>query len=294
MIITRLTGGLGNQLFQYAAGRRLATVLGADLKLDILSLGDPRHRIPRRYELAPFKAPQAFATTSEIDALVQPKSSLLIRLLSKIFYGSGRSSSSHVKERHYHFDPAITELPDNVYLDGYWQSERYFLDIADTIRMDFTLKSLPDDANQKILDDIESSNAISMHIRRGDYVADPVTRKAHGVLDLDYYRRAAAFIADRVSDLHFFVFSDDPVWAREYLNIPHPVSVVDQNGADRCHEDLRLMSGCKHHIIANSSFSWWGAWLNPSPDKIVVAPERWFDEYPADTRDLCPAGWVRL
>ena len=125
-------------------------------------------------------------------------------------------------------------------------------------------------------------------------MSDPHTNQVHGTCDLGYYAQAVAHIANRVSQPVFFVFSDDHAWAREHLVLSHPVHYVDHNDTAHGYEDMRLMSLCRHHIIANSSFSWWGAWLNPRPDKIVVAPQRWFNDYDADTRDLCPEGWVRL
>ena len=142
--------------------------------------------------------------------------------------------------------------------------------------------------------EIAACNAVSLHVRRGDYAADPVVTSMHGLCPLDYYDRAVEYVLGRVSDPAFFLFSDDPDWVREHLKLRGSVSVVDHNGPDSGSEDLRLMSLCRHHIIANSTFSWWGAWLDPRPDKLVIAPKRWFADESLDTSDLLPAGWVKL
>lgn len=294
MIVARLTGGLGNQLFQYAAGQRLAQVRSAELKLDLTGLGNPDYRTVRHYELAPFNVMQSFATEEDIAKLTRPYSGLLPRLFHRITRKGERRPMSYIKEPHYHFDPRILDLPDGVYLDGYWQSERYFADIAGLIRKEATVREPLVGRNADLAREIADCQAVSLHVRRGDYVKDEITHRVHGVCGLDYYARAVTYIANRVNVPVFFIFSDDPAWARENIKLHHPMQIVDHNGPDHGYEDMRLMSLCRHHIIANSSFSWWGAWLNPLPDKIVVAPERWFNNYDADTRDLCPAGWVRL
>lgn len=294
MIVVRLIGGLGNQLFQYAAGRRLALVQRAELKLDVTGLGNPESRAVRHYELAPFNKLQTFASPQEISKYTQPSSGMLTRLIRRITRKSPQFPMSYIKEKHFQFDPYILDLPDEVYLDGYWQSERYFSDIAEIIRKELTVKVPLSGRNSELASQIQGCQAVSLHVRRGDYVTEPVTNQVHGICGLDYYSQAVAHISSKVNEPVFFVFSDDPAWAREHLALSYPVHIVDHNDVDQGYEDLRLMSLCRHHITANSSFSWWGAWLNPLPDKIVVAPERWFNNYDADTRDICPAGWVRL
>lgn len=136
--------------------------------------------------------------------------------------------------------------------------------------------------------------AVSLHVRRGDYVSDARTHAAHGLCSIDYYRAAVRYIIDRVEAPEFFVFSDDIAWARGNLDISHPCHYLDHNRGAESYNDMRLMSLCHHHIIANSSFSWWGAWLNPRDDKIVVAPARWFASGNRRLDDLFPPGWVTL
>jgi hypothetical protein len=137
-------------------------------------------------------------------------------------------------------------------------------------------------------------SAVSIHVRRGDYVSDAGTNRFHGTCSVDYYHDAVDRISGFAPASHFFVFSDGIDWAKENLRLRQPVTYVDFNDGEKNYEDLRLMSLCKHHIIANSSFSWWGAWLNPNPDKIVIAPKKWFNDPSINTDDLIPNSWLRL
>jgi hypothetical protein len=273
-------GGLGNQMFQYAAALALALRYEAEVRIDTRSY--KRHR-SRRYELHVFPIRCSLVTPDELFRFgLGPK-------------GKWRSHHRYrnwkvYNERYFHFDPAIHELKPPVYLSGYWQTERYFRDMAEVLRRDFTPVEPLDSQNALIDVKIAAVNAVSVHVRRGDYV----TNKKFQICSLDYYRRAAAFICERVDAPHFFVFSDDPEWTTKHLRLDPAITHVTANSSAHGFRDLRLMARCGHHIIANSSFSWWGAWLNPSPDKIVVAPKRWFNEAQYDTRDLLPKGWIRM
>ena len=152
----------------------------------------------------------------------------------------------------------------------------------------------PDAQNQKIDEEVRGTNSIALHVRRGDYVSNPITNRIHGTCSIAYYNEAVETIARKISGPHFFVFTDDFVWAKENLKFDFPITYATGNGPENSYEDLRLMSLCKHNIVANSSFSWWGAWLNQNPAKIIIAPTHWFDRYAADTRDLLPESWVKL
>jgi hypothetical protein len=263
------------------------------LKLDVTAFADYKLW---SYRLGCFNIIENFATETEIRRLRRPRRRQVIALttyeIRKHLLPWRRQS--FVEERDLSFDPGVLRISGGVYLAGYWQSEKYFADVAELIRQEFTLKSEPDKLNQQVLDEIEVTNSVSLHIRRGDYVSDPVINQVHGVLGLDYYSRAVNFVAGRTTQPHFFVFSDDIAWAKENLRLSFPLSFVEHNVEDREYEDLRLMCHCKHHIIANSSFSWWGAWLNASPDKIVVSPEKWFSDLSLDTKDLIPEHWVKI
>ena len=297
MVIVRLTGGLGNQMFQYAVGRKVAHVHGVELNLDIF--GFESYTL-RKYVLGAFNIQEKFATSEEVKALTVRKRGFFKPLIAKAMGRKLVSASSYIREKQFHFDPEIQNLPDNVYLDGYWQSEKYFMGIEDTIRKEFIVKTDQKGKNFKLAELIESCDSVSLHIRRGDHVSDPETQKRYGTCNLDYYHRCIEFLTRFVKKPHFFIFSDDPVWARDNLNLAYTTTFVDHNSEDKNYEDLRLMSQCKHNIIANSSFSWWGAWLNNNPNKLVYAPKRWLadttaaGDYNAFINNLIPLPWTRV
>lgn len=292
MIIVYLQGGIGNQMFQYAAARRLALRLGVPLKLDLSRLTVELPGVtPRSYALKYFLIEAEEATQEETAALFQPPEGRFSRLARRLAPVSRRS---HMRQHGFGFDPAVLSLQDNVLLDGYWQSERYFADVAGQVRSDFTLREDATGTNLETAAMMLECDSVSVHIRRGDYVSDPRAAAKYASCSDGYYRKAVDMVAQRVSRPRFFVFSDDPCWVKEHFSLPHGMIVVDHNDPDAAHEDLRLMSLCRHHIIANSSFSWWGAWLDPRPDKIVVAPARWFTAPSARPRDLVPESWFRV
>lgn len=292
MVITKLIGGLGNQMFQYATGRRLAHVLGAELKLDITGFDNYKRRA---YSLEYFNIQENLASAEDVATLRTLKRGIVERVLAKVLH----KRSTHIREKHFHFDPNILNLSDGVYLDGYWQSEMYFADIAQIIRDEFTVKAPQTGRNKELAKQIGSCESVCLSIRRGEYVTDPRINKVHGVLDLDYYWACVQELTKTVKNPHFFIFSDELEWARRNLRLSYDATFVGHNNnrPDQPNQDLSLMSQCKHHIIANSSFSWWGAWLNPRKDKMVFAPKQWFGkEQKASKRtdDLLPATWILL
>jgi len=292
MIIVNLMGGLGNQMFQYAAGRSLSLRHQTALKLDLSFLeGDQTGNTPRTFELDRFNISAQKASPREVSQMSGRQLPVRDRLRNRFFKAGIKGTL--FREKQFNVHPEFFLLPDNVYLDGYWQSESYFLEYNEILREEFTLKTPLSGRCLGLADEIQSVNAVSMHIRRGDYVSDPITRAAHHVCDLDYYRRAEEEISKSVRAPHFFVFSDDPDWVAANLKLRYPTRFVSHNQG-MAHKDLRLMSLCRHHILANSSFSWWGAWLNPRPDKIVCSPGKWFNEWQADTSDLIPDAWLRI
>jgi len=296
MVIVRLIGGLGNQMFQYAAGRSLALRHGTTLKLDIS--GFEQYPL-RRYSLGCFNICEEFATPEEVARLKSPPRSRLVRLVRRAWRKLTGPTPYYRQPVFYEsmlhsFDPNIWKTPKHVYLDGYWQSEKYFKDIEQLIRDEFTIRIDQDSHSRKIAAMIAATNSVSIHVRRGDYVSNPVTNRVHGVCELEYYMKCVHYIEDKVESPDFFVFSDDPDWVVENLRLPFPMTFVTHNGGGREYEDLRLMSLCKHHIIANSSFSWWGAWLNANSGKVVLAPWQWFNDRARDTRDLLPDSWIKV
>ncbi len=291
MILIELLGGLGNQLFQYAAAKRLSIEKNLLLKLDIQGF---QSYTLRTYKLNHFAVTAEIATTEEINYFTNPsivgKASRWVERRFFPFY----NRRIYYEQKQFQFEPEFLQTRKNVYLRGYFQSEKYFKPIENLIRQEFTIKTPPNDTNVEMAQRVGEVNAVSLHIRRGDYVSNSTTNAVHGVLSLDYYHQAAKQIAVSVPQPHFFIFSDDPTWVSENLKLAYPMTFVDHNDASHDYEDLRLMSLCKHHIIANSSFSWWGAWLAEFPDKMVFAPKRWVNNPNVTALDILPTGWQPL
>lgn len=287
MIIIKLIGGLGNQLFQYAAGRLLAEKLGCPLKLDVTGYKNQSGLTPRYYELGVFNIKESFANIEDINLLKNKKRSFFQKLfgIKKIYYYS---------EKNFGFNEEFLNLTKNTYLNGYWQSEKYFLEISDILRKEFSFKNPPDRETKNLLNQIKHINSVSLHIRRGDYVSDSQTKAAHYVDLEEYYKKAVNYIMENSNNPHFYIFSDDPQWVKDNFIKDFDYTIIDFNPTDKGYEDLRLMSTCKHNIIANSSFSWWGAWLNNNPEKIVIAPSKWFNISEYNTKDLIPESWIIL
>lgn len=284
MIISRLIGGLGNQMFQYAIGRSLAYANKSELKLD---LSGYKTYTLHKYSLKNFSIIEDFGDKKDFETRFPT-------FLWKIFFSPPDSNYKYIKEKkEFYYDPMILDLKGNIYLDGYWQTDKFFKDISDLIRNDFTVRTEPDEKNRALLDKIEDCNSVALHIRRGDYVTNSIAHSYHGTCDLGYYTECIDIIAQRIDSPHFFLFSDDPKWVKSNLPMKFPSAVIAHNGAEKNYEDMRLMSGCKHFIIANSSFSWWGAWLSRNPNKSVLAPKRWFKAN-IDTMDLLPKEWERV
>ncbi len=296
MIVTRLKGGLGNQMFQYALGRRLAHDRRVPLRLDLSWFSDPEAAAgstPRSYALGGLRISAAAATLEEMAPFARRRG-----LSGALRRGWGRltlrPAPPRIRERGTLFDPRVLSAPSSAYLVGYWQSEKYFKSIEGILRKEFLLAAEPCDHARRILAGMQEGTAVALHVRRGDYVTSPRTSSTFPVCPPEYYREAAARLAGRAGGLHFYLFSDDPDWVRENLRLDHPSTVVTHAPGCPEHQDLFLMTRCRHHVIANSSFSWWGAWLSSGEGKIVIAPRRWYHREGIDTSDLVPESWVRL
>lgn len=290
MIVVRITGGLGNQLFQYAAGRRLAHIHNTELKLDVTEVLSKSYR---PYLLDLFSIQATIASAEERSRMLG-MSRWVPEALEPLAHEYLHHLFPHVlREAHFYCDERLLNAGDDMYLIGYWQSEKYFSDISLMLRSDLTLKNPLSAKSADALHRIQDSASVALTVRRGDFVTDYYIHKRHGVLPLSYYERAVDAIARRVSKPSFFVFSDDISWVKKHMRLSHEVVYMDFNYPDRTVEDLFLISSCKHAILANSTFSWWGAWLNRNPLKIIIAPSHWFN-LPYDTRDLFPSGWMRM
>ncbi|MBS4062401.1 MAG: alpha-1,2-fucosyltransferase [Bacteroidetes bacterium] len=299
MIITRLKGGLGNQMFQYATAKSLSLKKKTSLKLDTSFLNErplkPNYTI-RNYELGLFNINAEIANSDDIRKILNRKISFFDIIKIKFNRNSiANYKKPIIQEQGFQFDQNLFKSSENCLIVGYWQSEKYFDDIRPILLKDFSLKSEPDENNVKLLKNISTANSVSIHFRRGDYVSNPLTNQIHGVCNIEYYQKAIEFINHKVKDPVAFIFSDDIEWAKKNFKTNIPIIFVDKNTSNLS-EDFRLMSACKHNIIANSSFSWWGAWLNGNPDKIVIAPEKWFAdvEKNKETVDLVPEKWIRI
>jgi hypothetical protein len=199
-----------------------------------------------------------------------------------------------IKERAFSFDASVLNCSDQAYLDGFWQSEKYFSPIASIIREDFRLKTPITSQLQTITKEIAATESVSIHVRRGDYISNPTTASYHGSCSIQWYQEAAKLMEEKLIKPTFFVFSDDYEWAKENLRFNSTTFFIPPSPDGQECNDLHTMSLCKHNIIANSSFSWWGAWLNANPQKTVIAPKNWFIAGPKNTNDLIPSSWQRL
>lgn len=300
MIIVRLKGGLGNQMFQYAIGRTLAYKNNDKLALDLTPFLNQNEKDSlREYSLSVFNINAELTTLSKIG-----QNFPLIFFLKNISYVITKIKKitklqKYIREKdskYFQFQKKNLSLSGNTYLNGYWQNEKYFKDIEHIIRQDFTFKNKPDNKNYQVLDKINATNSVSLHIRRGDYVNNYRISKRFNVLSLDYYKKAINLVFEKINSPVFFVFSNDIPWVKENLNLHKNFYFIDHNQT-KDYEDLRLMSNCKHHIIANSTFSWWGAWLSENDGKIVIAPKQWLTKEGVDETggvDIVPNEWIKL
>jgi hypothetical protein len=295
MIVAKLMGGLGNQMFQYAFTRKLSSDLKTDLMLDISFLQDKSFKenfTYRDFELDVFKIQATLANESNLQKFSQNK---FVKIIHHIYsFTPFKPQYQYLREPHFHFFSKALNSSVNCYLDGYWQSEKYFSSIRKELLAEFSPQKEVSDKTKELMLKINSCNAISLHIRRGDYVTNAHNNSYHGTCSLEYYNRAISFMRNKITDAEFFIFSDEPAWFKENVKIDFPVQFITHNTGKNSYQDLILMSLCKHNIIANSSFSWWGAWLNQNQNKIVIAPKLWFNDKSKNTKDLLPENWVKI
>lgn len=292
-----LHGGLGNQLFQFATGLSVARQHLAPLTLD-LTWFDMAQHLPnttvRKYALEPFGVD--LPTYRKPTPEGSPARFLLYRIVRKLkrHLGISEPGVTTLNEKSFRFDPRVLSAAPPLYLFGYWQSPLYF----DRIRPELTaMLGKPrqmNEATSLLHEQIRNADAICLHVRRGDYVTNQQAASTHGLCDMSYYHTGLAHVRQGLAAPHAFLFSDDPQWVRVNLKLDIPMTVVDVNGPDDAHQDLWLMAACKRFVIANSSLSWWGAWLSDAQSKIVVAPRRWFADEKLDTTDLIPQDWLRV
>ena len=285
MLIIACAGGLGNQMFQYAFYLSRKTMYD-DVKFDISWFNE--NKIHNGYELERiFSLNIEYADAENLYKIGKPKN-IIDKIIKKIFY----TNNIYYMTAH---DEAIKYLRDidkynNGYLFGYWQSEKYFETIKDEVKKLFDFKIPLDIQNKKLIIKMKDENSVAVHIRRGDYLKyDHLSN----ICTINYYKNAIEYIEKYVNNPYYYIFSNDIEWCKKNLNLIKAI-YVDWNKGNDSYKDMQLMSQCKHNIIANSSFSWWGAWLNNNPNKIVCVPEKWFDLPGCETRDICPDEWIRI
>ncbi len=286
-------GGLGNQMFQYALGRRISLLRNTTLKVDVSFLNDTAlNHTSRNFELNVFSSDIAVASETDISKFNDLQNSKLKRGIRQIlpfvfpYYIIGEPSNE--------YNSQILNSPKNSLLIGFWQTEKYFLSIQETIRKDFTFKTPLSGVNNRLAESMEACNSVGVHIRRGDYVHNPETNRYHGSCSPEYYYKAIEEIKNKIENVRLYIFSDDLHWVKENMKFDVPVTYIDNNSGINSYLDMQLMSLCKHNIIANSSFSWWAAWLNANPEKMVIAPARWFNDSAISVKDIIPEGWQKI
>lgn len=275
MIIVQVEGGLGNQMFQSALALSFID-RGIVAKLDISPYR--QQHAHNGYELE-----RVFAIRQQYCSAAEKNS---MKLWSKLRHKMTGAPYKEKDEWQWHYHSAVNRLTSG-YLKGYWQCEEYFAAASSLVRKKFSFPDLIDEKNKAILEKINNSNSVSLHIRRGDYLHTGIAASLHP----EYYSAAIEYINTVISNPHYFVFSDDMEWATQTIT-EQRVEFIDWNKAAKSYIDMQLMSACKHNIIANSSFSWWGAWLNTNPAKTVVAPKQWMPQIKHS--NIIPKNWVTI
>tara|TARA_R110002126_G_scaffold291763_2_gene457117 strand:+ start:15216 stop:16019 length:804 start_codon:yes stop_codon:yes gene_type:complete len=267
VIIVRIVGGLGNQMFQYAYAKSLEQ-RGFEVQIDISKF--KKYKLHGGYQLDKYKID--LGTSGNFSTL-----------LSKLQLKKNR------KEKSLLFDKKFLQLSGNEYVKGYFQTEKYFTNIRHILLNQFVIQQKLSNTTTEYAARIKNdTNSCSVHIRRGDFISDQKANSVHGTCDVNYYKKAIELINTKFKETHFFVFSDDISWTKTNLKIDNAIYI---NHKTIPHEDLHLMSLCNHNITANSSFSWWAAWLNQYKNKTVIAPKKWFIE---KKNEVACENWIQL
>lgn len=291
MITVRLSGGMGNQMFQYACARALAIRNNTDVCLDTTYLLDRTPRfflqpnfVFREYDLGIFAIKAKEIRRTQTPLWFLGKTGLFIDVLYR------RMCKPRGTESIFEFDEKVTHLKDGSYLSGLWQSEKYFKEYADIIRKDFTMVCPIGEKTKELASDIQKENTLCVHVRRGDFLKHTI----HNTTGADYFIEGVKTVGSKTKIDTVYVFSDDLDWCKENLSFTYPtIFVGPQYEGIRGREHFYLMRQCKHFVIANSTFSWWAAWLSENPDKIVVAPQKWFGDSSINTKDIYPSEWLQ-
>jgi hypothetical protein len=291
MIVVKLMGGLGNQMFQYAAGRALAIRHKTSLYLDLGALENTHPEdTPRVYELGSFPIEAELANKNTLERIKPSNYKAKFKdRLKRQFSNNGPIFTYGEPPKHQRNQ--FLNVRNNSYLVGYWQDEVYFSAIRDNLLKEFEPIKISASCKKYLKHLEQTPETIAVHVRRGDYVTNIHANKHHGLASKEYYQTAIKNFESQLDNPEFFVFSDDIEWCKKNINAVRINFIEDTLG----YEDMHLMSHCKHNIIANSSFSWWGAWLNNNSDKIVIAPKVWFQNKDTNqATSIVPGSWIRL
>lgn len=308
MVIVRLQGGLGNQMFQYAVGYIISRKHNNNLKLDLTFLLDRSIRdiVYKNYELDAFEIYPRFTLLSHILKITHIP--FFIFAIDYLFYNKIIPKLRIIKYFKENlpgfYEDILLTKSKHVYLDGYWQSEKYFKGFEKEIKNIFTFRYKFSDNAKKVYNEIIHTNSVCISVRRGEYVTNPKFAKIHGFIGLDYYSKAIEYIERNIKNPRFFITSDDIEWCKENLGplLSNYRHIFFDKKVDFGYKGLKywqylhLMTGCKSFIISNSSFAWWGAWLGEKKDSIVIAPKKWFAdyEYNKSAGDIIPDRWIKL
>lgn len=293
MIIIKLQGGLGNQMFQYA----FASILGKKNATNVLLDNSFFNRVektlgftPRIFELTVFNNLYTKASNKDVDSFYQ------LAKIHKLKRKLGLNYPKIYNEPSFGFQSYALSITPPVYLEGYFQSYKYLVGYEGYIRQLFSFRGdTLDEINHELLIKIKNSNSIAIHIRRGDYVSDKITAEYHGICGINYYLEAIKLLASKNNNFTLIFFSDDSYWVKErFRDLPYSKIFIDHNKNEDSWKDMFLMSSCSHNVIANSSFSWWAAWLNDNPEKKVIAPKKWFNTEDLNTQIVLPEEWIKL
>lgn len=294
MIIVKLYGGLGNQMFQYAIGRYLSLKHSTQLKFDIYYQKTRTDFNPEDIEdlFRIYNLPVEIASNEDIRKICSLRNSFRIPFISHFIL----KTQNYFKEENIMFNPKILSVPDNSYLDGYWQTEKYIIDIRKQLIKDFTLTEELTGNNMTTAESINrTENSVSIHIRGRDYLNNQATNSTHFVCDFNYYNSCIEYITQRFDNPYYFIFTDDPDWVKDGFPIKYPHTIIQNNQWNKnSHIDMHLMSLCKHNIVANSSFSWWAAWLNQNEKKTVLSPAKWYRNDIYNKNDVVPQQWIKI
>lgn len=293
-IVIKLKGGMGNQMFQYAFGKTLAKTaekagVSVDLLFDVTAYTDPIKKDTKRPYMLDLLNTDAKIADDATALNARNPYGLISKVIRKI--NQKLRTDDFVA-----FKADLLESPYKSYYEGYWQTEKYFLPIIERIRQEFTLREPLGKVAQSIYEKINSDpNAVAIFYRRTDYVG----HKTFDISGQGYEERAMAHMSTQVPNMRLYVMSDDIDWVKANVTLPEGSVYVSSSKAQPVieippHEEMKLASTCKHNIIPNSTFAWWGAWLNPNPNKIIIAPKDWVQGDASEYQDITPSGWLRL